>query len=695
MAVMDLKEVWPDWHIEKQIGIGSYGSVYKAVCNRYGVIGTAAVKIISIPSDITEVEALKYEGMSEAETKTYFRSVVDSLVGEISVMETLKGASNIVCIEDYKVVEKEDTFGWDIFIRMELLTTLNDYMCDKDVSEEDVLNLGIDLCNALEICQRKNIIHRDIKPENIFVNEFGEYKLGDFGVAKKLEYLNSTLSQKGTFGYMAPEVVKSMKYDTRVDMYSLGLVMYKLMNNNRLPFLNPHKQILNHTERQTAIERRIRGEQLLPPVNASPELSHIILKACEYDVGRRFKTASDMKKELQQLKFGGLNNESFGDFDYRQNGYGGNDFGGNSYGWDNGNYEGGCYENGYNAGNNYGNGNYDRNYDADFENGNDFVYRDFGGENVNNGNPYNGTSYAEYDRRNMENNSGAFSDNIERKSITADNITGHEITAETSEKLPAKISRVKNVLTRKDIVRIIAAMVFFIGIIIGTLVVFINKSDAESAEYVEIGTEDAAVPTEVPPMLQNMISDLSNRADFVFLSANQNSISDEECYSFDADEIFVSDTISDFIYNSNLRNLEDIKNLLAQKRYDPAIENLSKIFATKGFMAKFVSENGFVQYFPELNIDIPGVTDDGTSNVLRVNLGDDMDLSYVNKGSSDVLKYSKGDNSPAWDEFTNNADYYILSVADKNMNSDYSGLGKQYYYFNKNYDFLGSIESTK
>lgn len=91
--------------------------------------------------------------------------------------------------------------------------------------------------NALEYCQCQNIIHRDIKPENIFVSRFGEFKLGDFGIARETgSALRADYPKKGTFSYMAPEMYKGEEYDARVDIYSLGIVLYKLCNHNRLPF---------------------------------------------------------------------------------------------------------------------------------------------------------------------------------------------------------------------------------------------------------------------------------------------------------------------------------------------------------------------------------------------------------------------------------------------------------------------------
>lgn len=293
-----LSSVWPEWQVVRQIGRGSFGVVYEVVRRDYSVESHAAVKVISTPQNKSELDSLRAEGLSEEATRTYLQGVVNDFVSEIQLMESFKGVQNIVSVEDYKVVEKKDEIGWDIYIRMELLTPFNSYICDKTLSEQEVIKLGIDLCTALELCARCNIIHRDIKPENIFVNPFGDFKLGDFGIARKLENVTGGLSQKGTYNYMAPEIEKGSQYDATVDLYSLGLVLYRLLNRNRLPFLDTDRQLLNPNERMNAVRRRMDGEPLPPPCDASPAMAQIILCACAYEPGRRFSSAAAMKKAL-------------------------------------------------------------------------------------------------------------------------------------------------------------------------------------------------------------------------------------------------------------------------------------------------------------------------------------------------------------------------------------------------------------
>jgi len=305
MEMHDLSKIWPEWQIEgAPLGSGSFGTVYKGVRRDNLVESYAAIKIISIPKHPSEIDALRSEGLDTERAFTYLQGIVNDCVSEIQLMESLKGIQNIVSVEDYKVVKKTDQIGWDIYIRMELLTPLTTYIANNQLTEKDVIKLGCDICSALEMCSKKGIIHRDIKPENIFVNEFGDFKLGDFGIARKLEGQMSNLSRKGTPNYMAPEVANSKDYDSRVDTYSLGIVLYRFLNKNRLPFLHTEEQATNPVERENASTKRLRGEKLPPPCDASAQMAEVILHACAYNPNARFQDATQMKEALQSVMAG-------------------------------------------------------------------------------------------------------------------------------------------------------------------------------------------------------------------------------------------------------------------------------------------------------------------------------------------------------------------------------------------------------
>ena len=293
--------VWPEWKIIEKIGEGSFGKVYKAQRTEKGHSFYSAIKIISIPASKSELNSVRSETEDEKSTREYFENVVEECIQEVSTMEYFRGNSHIVSVEDFKVMEYLDEIGWDIYIRMEYLTSFIDYCAGKNLTEKEVLKLGIDLCRALEYCGQLHIIHRDIKPENIFVSRFGDFKLGDFGIARELEKTMSSLSKKGTYSYMAPEMYRGENYDRRADIYSLGLMLYKLMNHNRLPFLNLEKQLITYRDKENALTRRMSGEKLPKPADAGDGFAKIIIKACAYDAGKRYQDPKDFRKDLEDL----------------------------------------------------------------------------------------------------------------------------------------------------------------------------------------------------------------------------------------------------------------------------------------------------------------------------------------------------------------------------------------------------------
>lgn len=301
--------VWPEWELIEKIGEGSFGKVYKAKRTERGRSFYSAIKIISIPASKGELDSVRSEMNNEQSNREYFRNLVEDCIQEIYTMEHFCGNSHVVSFEDFKVVEYLDEIGWDISIRMEYLTSFMDYCTGKELTEKEVIKLGCDLAMALIYCRKLNIIHRDVKPENIFVSRFGDFKLGDFGIAREQAHTMSNMSKKGTYSYMAPEIYKGEKYDSSIDIYSLGIVLYKLMNQNRLPFLSLDKQLITYRDKETALARRMAGEKMPAPVNASAAFSHIILKACAYEPGKRYRKPEDMLRDLEKLRLAPVNAE--------------------------------------------------------------------------------------------------------------------------------------------------------------------------------------------------------------------------------------------------------------------------------------------------------------------------------------------------------------------------------------------------
>ena len=305
--MIDISRAMPGWTVEELIGKGSYGTVYRIKKEEMGYTYYSALKVIELPSDMKEVYNLQAMGMNEDSIKSYYEGTAKEIASEIRIMESLKSAGNVVHVEEHALIPKADGIGWTILIRMELLESIQKYQQKAGNPDYyETIKIGKDICSALQCCEEKGIIHRDIKPDNLFRNEFGMYKLGDFGIARQMQNTLAAYSQKGTIGFLAPEVYKGGYYDNTVDIYSLGVMLYVYMNRQRPPFVDLEITNLTAKTLDEAHWRRLSGELPPPPVDAPQQLADVILKACNPDPRRRYRTAAEFREALENCENGDI-----------------------------------------------------------------------------------------------------------------------------------------------------------------------------------------------------------------------------------------------------------------------------------------------------------------------------------------------------------------------------------------------------
>ena len=292
------------YHVDEKIGSGGFGTVYKVSKTNAAGTYVRALKHITLPTKRQYTSVLNSMGGDYSKADDYFASILQDIVSEINILSTLSeaGIQNIVRYYENDIVETPSPKSYDIYILMEFLTPFTDYIENNSFTVRDVISFGKDILKALKACHDKNIIHRDIKDDNIFVSSDGVYKLGDFGVSKALKDKSRAESMKGTPNFIAPEVyLGKEKYDHTVDLYSLGIVLYKLLNKSRNPFMPKYPAPYSTQDEDAAFEARMTGQTPELPICAENALGEAVLKAI-MPRQNRYNNAQEFFEALEKVE---------------------------------------------------------------------------------------------------------------------------------------------------------------------------------------------------------------------------------------------------------------------------------------------------------------------------------------------------------------------------------------------------------
>lgn len=211
---------------------------------------------------------------------------------EIKIMQALKGVSSAVQVLDTEI-DSNNT----VFILEECLENFSKYLSRQPVSLLDIVKILSKVCEAAIECRDANVAHLDIQPKNIFFREQdSRIVLGDFSSSLFLDELKSNKNMRGTLAYMAPEVYREGICSEKSDIYSIGLLLYCLLNEKKLPFTD-------QDEYKVAIYKRLAGTPLpeLEKDDLPQEINRIICTACAFEACNRFQRFEELQSALDVI----------------------------------------------------------------------------------------------------------------------------------------------------------------------------------------------------------------------------------------------------------------------------------------------------------------------------------------------------------------------------------------------------------
>lgn len=273
--------LWGHWMPEKRIYRSGSCSVYTLSGGQPEQGFYCVVKVITILGQSEQAE----------------RQLADAQQ-EIAALERLRDCAQVVTLYDYTVrpiEEAGEVVGWDVLMRMERLDCVAELLREGErISMDEVETLACDIASALSAAHRAGLIHRDVKPANLYRTADGHFQLGDFGVARRCRP-GMLQTMTGTAAYMAPEVARGDIYDGRADLYSLGVVLYQLLNFGQLPLTNGDTP---YDARENAVRRRWQGVKLPPPPEGRRRLKKIVLRCCQPQAQHRYASADALLQAL-------------------------------------------------------------------------------------------------------------------------------------------------------------------------------------------------------------------------------------------------------------------------------------------------------------------------------------------------------------------------------------------------------------
>ncbi|MCQ2462617.1 MAG: protein kinase [Clostridia bacterium] len=300
MAVDNFSTLFNGYKLGRQIGSGTDGRVYllKPKENEK----KSVVKIIKLShKKILDTKDKNDEALFAYSDEEYCAAFIKNITDNIELVRSYDSGKFFADYYEWENRPSSDSDADILLIRMEALTPLSDFLGEYSFTQEEVLRLAACLCGSLDKCRDFGFIYPNLKPENVMFDSIGRCKLGDLGTFCCIPPVKNSIAYRHTQQYMAPEFYNTEVINDTCDTYSLGLVMYALLNKGRLPFLPTYPAEITMNELSHSLKKRVDGEEIPAPKMADTAVSAVVLKAISHDPKNRYRTPRHMLSDIRKL----------------------------------------------------------------------------------------------------------------------------------------------------------------------------------------------------------------------------------------------------------------------------------------------------------------------------------------------------------------------------------------------------------
>lgn len=265
--------------------VSRHGSAQCCRVTRNSTGEACMAKVISIPSSTAQLDALVMTGAfaGPSEANSYFKEQARVILNDaktLRYMTTLGGFVDYDCVQ---VVPAPEGKGFEVYLLSPWRQNLQQILQSDQLSQLDVLNIGLDLCAALTVCRHAGYCYVNLKPGNVFRGG-QHYRIGDLGFLPLSDISSRPLPEGCRSSYSPPELMDGTRpVNATADVYALGLILYQAYNGGALPGNDA-----------------VMGRLLLPPKYADYEMAEIILRACAPDPSLRWQSPEEMGRALMR-----------------------------------------------------------------------------------------------------------------------------------------------------------------------------------------------------------------------------------------------------------------------------------------------------------------------------------------------------------------------------------------------------------